>query len=320
VSIWSPAFATSLREWAVDLGLREQRFVARNFLFDERPSPTRVAGYEALGTDALEDDDEWYQLHERYLDERIRPRPAAGLRPLLRLTEAPETFVVDPQFSSFAGAAHALHLVRVVKVANLAWLARRPLEEVLAAIEDARELDLVLDDVNERLDGRPTFAGFYEDVAHLLPEDEGDAWGDWADQLRNVFGLWDMSPPPGVELPILVFRYAVGEVVRLAGLGTRRPLAVPSVVDIDQFAAFCPAPAGVDVGQIVDLGGDRHRPPAGELLHPSMRLRAADVFRLGHVRTPAPDLSKARAVHLQLMRSRTGSAFGAGFDDDVLSL
>lgn len=318
--MWSASFMTKLEIWGADPDLCETRFIARNYLLDERPSSQRIAAYDMLNPGALEDCDAWWALHEHYLNKHARGRPAAGLRPVLLRSDAPDTFVIDPQFTPYSHSSHDLELIRVMRADTLARLSTRSPTEVLQAIGDDAAMEGVLEDANERLDTRPTFAAFFEDVADLLPSDLEAAPQDWADQLRDVLGLWPVNPPPGTSIPIIVFRYPIGDVVRLQGMGTDRPLTVPTVLDIDQFEAFCPAPLTIPVGQLVNLEGALVRDPAGEVLHPAMALSAPHVFRLGHVSRPPRPLDRARGAHLTWLQVETSSDFGAGIDDDVLAL
>jgi hypothetical protein len=51
-----------------------------------------------------------------------------------------------------------------------------------------------------------------------------------------------------------------------------------------------------------------------------MALTVRHLFRIGHIRRAAPPLDRARGAHLTYLQVETGTQFGAGFDDDVLSL
>lgn len=302
----------------MDAKLDDRRFVARNHLWDERPSAARVTDYESYGIRGLVDDDDWYRMHELYLDARIRRSPGRSASVLLR-RDAPDTFVVDPLFADFSGALPALDLVRMQKVDTLAWLSGRSRDEVVDSLADPVALTDVLTDYNSALDARPTFAGFLEDVADLLPDTESDAPADWADQLRDILGLAHYDPPPGTSIPVVILRYPVADVVSLESLASGKPLAVPTVLDIDQFPAFCPAPPGHPVGQLVNLAAT-NRPPAGEILHPMMPVQSHHVFRLGHVRTSPPPLAPGRGHHLRWLIDRAGWDLRGGPDDDVLAL
>jgi hypothetical protein len=286
---------------------------------DERPSSARIQAY-GKGLDELDEADEWYVHHESFLDRHVRGASVSRTGRVLMRSDAPETFVVDPQFAPYSHVFGGLDLVRVVRADTVARLCARSTDEIIDKLSDKPVLEAILEEVNERRDCRPTFAGFYEDVATLLPENELDAPSDWADQLRDVLGLWQHVPLPGSSLPILVFRYSVEEVVRLQGMAHDRPLTVPTVLDIDQFEAFCPAPLAIPVGRLVDLAGGLNREPAGEVLHPGMPFIAEQFFRLGNIRSEPSSLDRARGAHLTWLQVETASDFAASTDEDVLSL
>jgi len=317
-SAWSPPFASVLKRLGDHDALGESRFVARNFQLERRLSNQRRDGYEAGGIGSVSDYPTLETHHSRYLARSIfRVAPARGIPRVIEPVDAPATFTMDPLDDRFRGAADDLRLIRVITLRSLATLSDRTSDEVRAALGDPVQLADMLEDYNERLRLQPSFAGFWEDVADLTPEDPSEAAATWADDLRDVFGLWLLVPPPG-GLAIIVLRYLVEDVPRIKGRRGSHPLVEPTVLDADLHVAFCPAPERAPAGCLVNLAGDLSREPAGELLHPTMPLRPSHVFRSGNVEQAPDSLARARAAHITFVQDLYDPAFAADTDADLL--
>lgn len=314
---WSNTFRALLARIGAEVSVDGRHFSARNFLLDARPHRTRVELYEGFVTGAG-DYDAWRDAHDDYLNERVRRGSAGGMATAkVPRDRAADTFTVEPLLSTYGETSPELDLVRVVPVASVAILAQADPDEVLAARADPLSLGAFLEDASDALDARPTFAGFWEDVVSQFGEDEEDWDQGWANDLRDQFGLlW--CPPPGGSIPVFLFRYSVGDLPKVEGLRGKRPLAVPTVLDADLFAAFCPAPPGVTTGQLVDLAARGGR-PAAELLHPPLRFNADHLRLVGQVTEQPGPLAEARATHLLWLQDQTGTNYGDSTDADLLS-
>jgi len=306
------------------------RFIARNFLLDEGLSVDRVASYNRVAaTDHIRTRQEWKDGHEHYLTERIRlARPAHYIVPRridpAVLTNCPETFGRDAAFSTLRGTDPAYDLIRVVDAEGMARFAARPrlfvrvVEEYLALqTEEARqEISAAVSFWLERRDLRPIFAAFWHGVGDLI--DGGGT--DWADRLRDRMGLIRFNPAGGGRTPVLIFRYPVRLVPKIANArADSRALAVPTVLDGEWSEAFCPAPAGQVAGFAVDLSaGLDHR--AHEVVHPYVRFGVEHLYRIGYICKRVPDdLSEARRWHLLFVQDACRRAdYACMTDGDLL--
>jgi hypothetical protein len=318
-SVWSRQLHAVLEQLGDDASLGDGRFVARNFLLERRLSGRRIDGYEQ-GSSAVHDYPALIGHHTRYLAAFIhRPAPAHGIPRAITSTDAPVTFTIDPMDARFRGSAEDLLLVRMVPLRTLARLADRSMAEARAAIDDLQLLEDLVADVNERLRLQPTFAAFWEDVADLVPDDDGTVVTTWPDDLRDALGMSHLVPPPGASIPIVLLLYGVKDVPKIVGRRGHRPLVEPTVLDSELFHAFCPAPTGAPAGCLVNMAGDLDRDPAGELLHPTVRLRGDHVVRTGEVTTTPRPLARARAAHLTMLQDRYDPAYATETDSDILA-
>lgn len=295
-------------------------FIARNFLLDEGLTPERTTSYdESAKISRITTFEAWVDGHETYLRDRVfRPQPAdfqsSSLDPR-DLSTCPETFRCEENLSTFGQADGMLDLVRVVRAKVIAQYAERRVGEMLRLFEDALsstpaaerlgpQITSVLDAWTAQLDLRPVYAAFWEDAKDLLT----DGPADWADQLRDRLGVYELAPNGrNGEIPIVVFRYPVRHVPKFRGSRpTLRLLAVPTVFDGQFCEAFCPAPKGLQVGFTVDLSGILDT-PIREVVHPFIRLGAQHVCAIGYIRKQVPrDLSEARLAHLMMIRELSG--------------
>jgi hypothetical protein len=155
----------------------------------------------------------------------------------------------------------------------------------------------------ERRDLRPVFAAFWYGVSDLFE----DGPVDWADQLRDRLGLIRFNPVGGRKIPVLIFRYPVRLVPKIAkARSDSRALAVPTVLDGDWSESFCPVPTGQAVGFAVDLSaGLDHR--AQEVVHPHVHFAVEHLYRIGYICKRIPDdLSEARLAHLLWVQDVSG--------------
>ncbi len=326
-----PASAAFLETIGRDTGLRNFRFVARNFLLDEGVVPERVRSYgDVLLARFHASIGDWFETHRNYLETQIDlNQPADGPPGTLdpaRRTVCPETFRHDAAFRSME-TDEGLHLLRVVDARNVATLSSFDVAELMDAARafttegDARAAETVESALylwTQKLKLRPVFAVFWEDVRELFGDRPENDRPGWADDLRDRLGLYHVDPGARSASAILVFRYAVGQVPRRRGLGRSRPLAVPTVLDGEFSEAFCPVPQEQTFGRTMDLV-DRLETPAREIVHPLFRFQAKDLYRVGAVTRPVPiDLAAPRGSHLFLLRELNGRPDYAGATDGDL--
>jgi hypothetical protein len=315
---WSAPFRNLLSQLADDLSLGGRRFLARNFLLDEKVPISRQTTYDEHALQTAADLDEWEAVHNRYLSRRIQRLPAADPERIL-LAEAPDTFVLDPALAVFSSADDDLFIVRMISAEKIAAIVGWSPYAVENAFADVKVRRTLMARLNQAFDLRPVFAGFWEDVCEWVGEEEANAVSGWEDELRDRMGLTQIQPEPGEKVPVFLFRYRVGEVPKLEGLGDGHPLVVPTVIDADLYEAFCPAPPGSDIGQLVNLAGDEDVFPIGEILHPTNMLRPEHLFRRGAVSRRWDDLPAARAVHLRWLQAGGADDYGSLTDTDILN-
>lgn len=294
-----------------------RRFIARNFLLDEGVSASRVSAYKDLAaTDGIATQTEWKNRHEHYLTERIRlPRPTDYRVPRsidpTALRDCPETFREGATFCSFGATDPSYDLIRIVNAERMAWYAPRP-DQFIGLVEDylasnSEEARLAIGSTIsfwlEPRDLRPVFAAFWYGVRDLLE----DGPEDWADQLRDRLGLIRFNPVGGRKIPVLIFRYPVRLVPKIAKPRAEcRALAVPTVLDGEWSESFCPVPSGQEAGFAIDLSaGLEHR--AQEVVHPHVRFSVEHLCRIGYISRRVPDdLSEARLAHLLWVQEASG--------------
>lgn len=310
-------------------------FVARNFILDEGVWPERVDSYHALRAVADHGDfPTWKKLHGAYLKERVQR--VHWEEPIDPHDEdvCPETFRFPDRHTPFDSTDRRLHLIRVERVETIADLVKMEASKVLSASKEVlsnsssearAEFEGLLVKWFEAKDGRPVYCGFFADLEDAFADDRTD----WADALRDRLGLAHHDPGAlGKPIDILVFRYPVSQVARLAGATTHtRPLVPPTVLDGDFSEAFCPPPAGGLTGHVVNLDWDdqeerrlRNAALRREILHPKTRLQAKHLFRVGQIEKPVDfeNLPLARAAHLEQVRAASGRAdYALGTDKDL---
>lgn len=302
----------------------EPAFVARNFLLDEGITDPRVVSYGEIGGMAghatVKD---WLGIHDQYLEERVFLPPASdGLPAFFDPADpisCPETFLSMDPASPFLANDLRRHLIRVEKVEFIAhkgevssdrlkgWAA-----QALGARdpESIRLLNNVLATWARNIDGRPVYAAFLDDFEEVVGAGSTGPAG-WEDALRDGLGLSHYDPGGrtlGAAIDILVFRYAVKDVPKLAGGGRdTRPLLPPTVLDNWASVAFVPAPRGNPTGHVLDLSGNAPQ-PRREVLHPALAFQAKHLWRMGSITRPVEigNLPMARGLHLALVRHLSG--------------
>lgn len=276
-----------------------------NYLFEERVSPQRQAGYEEALQDQASDFNAWDRWHRnQYLPRAIH-------------REIPETFT-----ALNASAAHSGDLQkdqRLVRIERLDQALRETgltideLQEILSVATSAvsankyKAIDAqaALEDICASLNRnpysiRPRFAGFLQDVADTIDEP------DWANRVRDRFGLAHIDPKRNEAMPVVLMSYPVRDVLRAAceKTGAAHPVCVPTVLDHEFTACFLPAPRQLPYGRTLQLMGDpdcEHK--IAEVLHLRFAYRREHIHKVGVVTEPVtvlrgPGLDHLRREHL----------------------
>jgi hypothetical protein len=307
------------------LPVENDAFVARNFLLDEGVSVERFESYRLSGCvreyPIVAD---WTRAHDEYLLEKVF-RTSDGDDPPRRVdpldsNRCPETFRLFPTRAPVE-ADEGLHLVRVDTARSVARGAGLTIDALTSLAERtltgdagaATALDAGLRMWTSRIDRRPAFAAFWDDVSELF-----NATGDWPNLLRDRLGLAHLDPAERGDIRVLVFRYAISQVPRSARPDPVRLIVGPSVLDGTHWPQFCPSPKEESTGHTMDLSGNLDW-PRREVVHANVRIGSANLFRVGTITRSIPsDRRTARGLHLLLIRERCSrDDYGRGTDADL---
>jgi len=284
-----------------------------NYLFGERVLHQRQADYEEALQGQASDFDAWdFWYRDRYLPQAIH-------------CEVPEAFT-----ALNASAAHSGNLQedqRLVGIENLRHALRETglaidgLQEILAVATnkvpagkyDAIDAQAALEDICASLNRnpnsvRPRFAGFLQDVADTI---DGP---DWANRVRDRFGLAHFDPEPGEAMLVALMSYPVRDVLKAARKHTEavHPIYVPTVLDHECTACFLPAPRQLPYGRPLQLMGDpacEHK--IAEVLHLRFAYEPKHIHKVGMATKPVmalsnPGLDSLRADHLFCLKYEGG--------------
>lgn len=200
--------------------------------------------------------------------------------------------------------------------ARLLSLARDTLRADAAA---ARVLDALLETWARKIELRPVFAAFWEDLSDVFGATPGEDPPGWADELRDRLGLAHHDPAARAgRIDVLIFRYRVDAVPGPKSNHAQRLLVPPTVLDGRFSPAFCPAPTGGLTGHTLDLGGGSRL--CREVLHPTLPFRAVHLFRVGAIERPVSPglLREARGLHLAAVRAASAREdYALGTDGDL---
>lgn len=246
---------------------------------------------------------QWQQAVERVkADEpRLKSLEAAHNKEFLRWARARR---LSPAFSRINHDAvlpppdERIHLIRIE---DLSWVTRA----LKKPVPGDAELDAFLADWNGIRDTRPLFGAFYDSVRRDLEEE------DWPHHLRDRLGLGHYPPEGEVEIPVVVMKIPVSEI--LAGLSAEDKalaFAAPTAIDGPSFNPyFYPTPSPspeerVSYGRVVDLRGRGDRLVA-ELVFRPIAYRRDHVMKFSSIsKAVACDLQSVRDAHLALLRDR----------------
>lgn len=285
-----------------------ERAVLENLQWEERVVDQRFAryaqGFAGVGVSQV---DHIKAAHARYAE--------AYLEIDVDESGIPDTFDLANSGNRWPHIEGNLYLLRV-EDANFALrdsgVDLAELERAVTNRDDAI-LTRVCDAWNKKRDRRPAFATTEIAVDDLL---EG-VGADWPHTLRDNLGLGSFNPLPGLPpVPVLLLRYAVGEVMRDKQAGANG-FAIPTVIDGRLNPFFFPTPkpkagsaaAQYEVGRAVNLmpvASQSDYKMGLELVHSFVAYRPEHLWRIGYISRPlASDLSALRSFHLDWLRLDT---------------
>ena len=276
----------------------EMRSIAENFILEERLTADREDSYEK-DVASPEEIGDWMASHENYVANKIYP-----------YREMPETFTDRNHINLLPEIDKDQFLVRLENVTSLIEIARyeNNVALLMGSFEkfldnNSESIDIIEDFLakcNVNRDSRPIFVGFWGEVKDILSE-TGD---QWANRLRDRFGLGHLDPMGGEPIPVLLLRYRVEDVI------THQPdepnfAAVPTVLDSKWSPFFCPVPEGWTEGQTLDLTSGTENDYAFncEILHRFIEYKASYVYRVGWItESPGKTSEEARQIHFKYLR------------------
>jgi hypothetical protein len=316
---------------------------ARNFALDEGVVGERRSSYSAhVGIRSHETEANWSARHLGYLRGKVFVPSDNGPPAVLDLDDpagVPETFGFIDSASPFLGTDLRTRLVRLERLDDIAGVLSTPAADLKSAFLELPQfgqrpstatsrppVTAVVRDYlaawHAKLEQRPTFAVFWDDVSDLFSPNVPEDAPNWADILRDRLGLAHLDPgEKAATIDVVVFRYEVSVVPAIRGSrGRTRLLVPPTVLDGKFSEAFCPSPRGSLTGHVVNLDADADM-LRREVLHPRPRFVPDHVFRVGTLKR-AVDRAKlldSRALHLLLVRDEAGRPEYAGATDgDIL--
>ena len=185
--------------------------------------------------------------------------------------------------------------------------------------EDARDaLDEFFENWNDRRDNRPIFAGFEGDVTGELEQ------ADWANRLRDRWGLGHHDPLAGRSINVMLMRYTVRDVRRGVPAAERNGalFAYPCALDASHNPCFFPAPAELPYGRTLDLQPDGNcERLVAEILHRRIDYKRSHMHRLGVISAARPrySLKSRRNGHLDCLQYHSlRDGFGKVIPDHVV--
>ncbi|MBF8275866.1 MAG: hypothetical protein HW390_939 [Candidatus Brocadiaceae bacterium] len=284
----------------------ELRVIAENFILEERLTGQREDSYEShIAAPANVGD--WQEGHEGYVAEKINV-----------VSGTPETFTAQNQPNLISKLDENQYLVRLenaTRLGNALGLTNNELIDYLSTFiknpgdKDAPAIvEKILADWNKTRDHRPVFVGFWDEVKDLMVDPEGkdrDA-PEWANRLRDRFGLGHYDPDEGEPIPVVLLRYRVSDVIN-GRPADPKFAAVPNVLDSKWSPFFCPTPVnGWNEGQSLDLtAGNKDEYALNcEIVHRYIAYRASYFYRAGWItKSPGRTCEEARRIHFSLLQN-----------------
>lgn len=281
----------------------DERAVAENFILEERLSELREDSYEQFLT-STRDIGDWSFNHENYVSNKIK---------LLHGRGDPETFTNINRLNWLPDLEPNQMLIRVENLEQLIGAVHYHTVGLTQLIDfltnyienkDQKGADVIEDFLfhcNCFRDLRPAFVGFWGEVQDLLDKNVND----WANRLRDRFGLGHLDPFTGKPIPILVFCYRVSDVIQFAKPQNQNFAAIPTVLDSSLSPYFCPTAPGWTEGQPLDLspGTADHYAFNLEILHHYIDYKIDYIYRVGWITEgPGRTCEQARSIHFEYLK------------------
>lgn len=283
----------------------ELHAVAENFVLEERLTEQREDSYEAFITSPINEIN-WHGGHGKYIKENIFVSPGT-----------PETFTNHNQPNLLTNIDKDQYLVRLEDISNPVNRTGHSANEMFVYINNFHKnpgnnaakdiIEKFLTNWNRIRDFRPIFAGFWGEVKDIFTDLKGNEIvnDDWANKLRDRFGLGHYDPMNGEPIPVLLLRYRVSDILDVNPEETKIA-AVPTILDSKLSPFFFPTPQnGWNQGQSLDLsaGNENDYSLNCEIVHKFIPYQASYIYHLGWItKSPGKTCEKARKIHLQYLQ------------------
>ncbi len=230
--------------------ISENLIVAKNFDLEERLSDQREQNYLSYiklhKSGRYDIMNHWRRCHWDYTSE--------GLNTVSKF-KIPETFCEfnkDNRISSFDPEQIIVRMDRLDGLISLTrddWSENQLMDNLERFLDNPDDQDSrcitekFIQDVNDFKDFRPVFAGLWDDVRELFQPGENE----WANKLRDRWGMGHFDPKEGPPIPVLLWRYRVADILAVYP-DVQNCLAVPTVLESGLNSCFCPTPRATTSG------------------------------------------------------------------------
>lgn len=278
--------------------------VADNCRFDERAGIERWNQFDALLFDLVDGSGtidwlDWAEANQLHLDRYCN---VASL-------SVPDAFLEINRHAWLDSLSENQSLVRIEALVRPLQSSDLDLASLIDLLQRADDGDgdavpavrSFFDAWNQRRDGRPAFAAFYDEVQQETDDT------DWPHTLRDRLGLGHYGFAGGTELPVALMRYSLRDVFSAqADRGLLAAGALPTVLDGGMHEFFFPVPKEHPYGATMHLVPGRAGTLTAEIVHCRIDYHRKHLFRLGTIKRPYQltddQLCDARDAHLLTLR------------------
>ncbi|MBW1614998.1 MAG: hypothetical protein JRJ49_00395 [Deltaproteobacteria bacterium] len=281
-------------------------FIAENFILEERLQKKREEVYSEFIKDDSEKFGDWQFEHENYLHRKIYIEQNKNKRP--------ETFTKINYINFLNQIDKNQYLVRLENLngaisltdfkdeeAELFNILNKISETGKPPSENNREKTLhdFLNSWNLKRDKRPIFAGFWGEIKNIFDNQNKN----WANLLRDRLGLGHYAPETGENIPVLLLRYRVSEVLSYQ---KKNGFSIPTVLDSGFSEFFFPTSSSSEEGQTLNLSATKESAYYfnKEILHSFIEYKDTHIYRIGEIdSSSAEKCENIRGFHLNLLKN-----------------
>ena len=282
------------------------RFIAENFILEERLQKERKAVYSEFIKDNDKELGSWEFAHDNYLHKKIYIEQ--------NKKNLPETFTNINKKNRLNEIDENQYLVRLENLNGAIALTNFQENEAIlydilnkiskpgkSSSENDREKTLqdFLDSWNLKRDKRPIFAGFWGEIKDIF----NNTKDDWANKLRDRLGLGHYAPETGENIPVILLRYRVSEVLNYQ---KQNQFSIPTVLDSGLSEFFFPTSLSSQEGQTLNLSVQKESEYYfnKEILHSFIEYKNTHVYCIGEINSSyAGNCEDVRKFHLSRVKT-----------------